>query len=199
MNEKIHNLLALRCLRQFIHFIKHHHGAHGFGGDERVHNLTAMGGFIDHLVTGIGARIGIASEGNKLKGPSHRTRNSIFNDGGLSDTWWTHKEQGQTLTGWVRNLGTNELHNLKLGVLLAIGRTVQAGTSASHKFTTSFRTILEPHRDVFVDTQWKIGYLFQPRAQFVVLIRSGIHILETMVLGKNHTLHLGGDTKGQYL
>ena len=34
MNHQVHHFFTLGRLRDLVHFIKHQHGAHGFGRDE---------------------------------------------------------------------------------------------------------------------------------------------------------------------
>ena len=57
VNHEVHHLLSLGRLRDLVHFIEHQHGAHRFGRDEGVHNLSTVRGLIDQLMARIGARI----------------------------------------------------------------------------------------------------------------------------------------------
>ena len=119
MNHEVHHLLSLGCLRDLVHFIKHQHGAHGFGRDQGVHNLSTVRGLIDQLMARIGARIRIATERNELEGPSERLCDAVLDEGRFSHARRADKEKTETAALGIGDLGADELENLEFGFVLS--------------------------------------------------------------------------------
>ena len=148
-------------------------------------------------MTGVGTRIRITTQGDELKGPSESLRNSVLDQGRLSNTGWTGKKKTESATIGIGDLAANELHDLEFGFVLTIDSIVETLLGGFHECSAFLRTVFQTNRDLLVDTEWNTDNLIEPCSKFKVFIARCFECLKTVVLGKDSRLDFFGEFHGK--
>ena len=181
MNKEILDLLTLLRCADLVQLIKHQDHRHGLRLCDTVGNLATVAALIDKLVTCVGRGIGVATQTHKLERPLERLGDTVLDETRLTNTGRTHEHQGQPRSRRIGNLAGDELHDLELGVLLAVDRLLQAPASLLHERCCQLLTIINLHRHLLVYTKRDANKLLHPGSELVILAGARIHHIESVV------------------